>query len=166
VSLCSQPSLTGTTAPAPCVGTINCPTLSLPGQCLAPCATLTLSAALCPQPGISVNVNTGGPYVGLVSQVIAFHASAGVSGTRRLCTPDATLGTGGPFCNLVPAVDLPAPNGFMWDFGDGTQAQGAAPGHAYGQPGVYKVTVTVYLDDGSTAVGATTATIVTTSPAG
>jgi PKD repeat protein len=157
--LCSQPAVTGTTAPLPCTGTLTCPTTSLPGQCLAPCATLVLDANLCPQPYRAAKVATGGPYSGTVSQLVTFQGLASMVGTRRVCSADATLGTGGPFCNLVPATDLPTPVTFSWDLGDGTRANGNPTTHAYGQQGNYVVILTVTFDDGSTATGTTTAQI-------
>jgi PKD repeat protein len=157
--LCSQPAATGTAAPLPCTGTLTCPATSLPGQCLSPCATLVLDANLCPQPYRAASVVTGGPYTGTVSQLLNFKGSASMAGTRRVCSADATLGTGGPYCSLVPATDLPAPVSFSWDLGDGTRANGNPITHAYGQPGSYVVILTVTFDDGSTATGNTTAQI-------
>jgi PKD repeat protein len=161
--LCSQPAATGTVAPTPCAGTLFCPSTSLPGQCLPPCATLVLDATLCPQPGRAARVTSGGPYSGIVSQSINFQGSATMSGTRRLCSADATLGTGGPFCNLVPATDLPAASVYSWDFGDGTRSFGTPVGHAYGQTGTYVVILTVTFDDGSLA-SATTSAQITAAP--
>lgn len=157
--LCSQPATTGITALAPCVNAVICPATSLPGQCLPPCATLVLNAAICPQPATTSAVVTGGPYSGTVSQSISFQGSATMTGTRRVCSADATLGTGGPFCNLVPAVNLPSPVSYSWDFGDGTRAFGSPASHAYGQQGTYVVILTVTFDDGSQATGTTTAQI-------
>src|SRR5262249_9618786 len=82
--LCSQPAATGTVAPVPCVGTLTCLATSLPAQCLPPCATLVLDAVLCPQPNRAANVITGGPYSGLVSQLVSFQGSASMIGTRRV----------------------------------------------------------------------------------
>ncbi len=158
IAQCSTPALTGTSAVGPCLAGPVCPDVSLPGACLPQCATLT-TPAVCPQPGTSIKVLMGGPYSGAVSQTISFHASTSVSATRRVCTADTTLGTGGPACSIVPSDDLPAPIGYLWDFGDGTQATGDTLGHAYGQAGTYTVTVFVYFDDGSSASAATVATV-------
>jgi len=162
--LCSQPASTGIVALGVCAGTFTCPATSLPGQCLPPCATLVLLATLCPQPSRSIKVVTGGPYVGAVSQLLTFQGSASIAGTRRVCAADATLGTGGPFCNLVPATDLPSPVSYSWDFGDGTRASGNPVGHAYGQTGSYVVILTVTFDDGTMASGTTTAPISAAPP--
>ena len=156
VPLCSQPDLTGDEGLAPCLTAGVCATASLPGQCLAPCQTYA-SAALpggpCPQPGIVVQASAGGPYSGQVAQPLAFQATARAAGTRRVCAADATLGTGGPLCNLVPAVDLPSPVTYLWDFGDGDFGNLANISHSFATPGSYHVTVTVAFDDGSVAVG-------------
>jgi PKD repeat protein len=157
--LCSQPAATGTAAPVPCVGTLTCPTTSLPGQCLPPCATLVLDAHICPQPYHAASIAIGGPYAGTVSELVSFQATATMTGVRRVCSADATLGTGGPFCNMVPATDLPAPVGYSWDLGDGTRANGNPVTHAYGQSGSYVVILTVKFSDDSTATGSTTASI-------
>jgi PKD repeat protein len=159
VPQCSPPSALGGDAPVPCPTGPSCPALSLPGGCLPPCATPIAPAALCPQPGITATVITGGPYGGSVSQSISFHASTDVTATRRVCAPDTSLGTGGPICSVVPDDSVPAPVGYLWDFGDGTQASDDTTAHAYGQAGTYTITVTAYLDDGSRVTGTTTATI-------
>jgi uncharacterized delta-60 repeat protein len=57
------------------------------------------------------------------------------------------------------------PNGaipsYGWSFGDGANATGANPQHAYAQPGSYKVTLTVTYDDG--VISSATKTIVVPS---
>jgi len=165
--LCSQPSVTGFTGVNPCITGGACPATSLPAQCLGRCQTYLpanlSSASGCPQPGIAVQVNAGGPYSGQVSQPIAFQATASASGTRRLCSADATLGTGGPVCNLVPAVDLPSPVLYVWDFGDGGSANGADVSHSYTTAGTYRVIVSVQFDDGSIGVGTAQAQIAQTA---
>ncbi len=159
VPQCSLPALTGTSALVPCAAVSVCSSGALQAGCLPACASLAAPAALCPRPGVQVAVLTGGPYQAAVSQSISFHASASVSATRRVCTEDITFGSGAPICNLVPDDARPSPLGYLWDFGDGSQATGDTVGHAYGQAGIYTVTLTVYLDDGSTASATTSATI-------
>ena len=46
-----------------------------------------------------------------------------------------------------------------WDFGDGTSATGVTATHAYGAPGTYAVRLTVFDDDGATAVADRTVTV-------
>jgi len=159
--------VTGFTGVNACASGGGCPATSLPAQCLSPCQTYlpanTPAAAGCPQPGIVVQANAGGPYSGQVSQPIAFQATASASGTRRLCSADATLGTGGPICNLAPAVDLPSPVLYVWAFGDGGAANGANVSHTYTAAGTYRVIVSVQFDDGSIAVGTAQAQIAQTA---
>jgi PKD repeat protein len=161
--LCSQPNVTGFVGLNLCASGGSCPTTSLPGQCLQACQTYlpanTAGATGCPQPGIAVQASAGGPYVGQVSQPVAFEATASASGTRRLCAADATLGTAGPVCNLAPAVALPSPVLYVWDFGDGGSATGANPSHTYSAAGTYRVLVSVQFDDGSIATGTAQAQI-------
>ena len=163
VPLCSQPALTGSAALGACVSGLSCPAASVPGQCLSPCTTLApVAVALqdaCPQPTTTVRIVTGGPYSGQLFQPIGFQTTVSVSGTRRLCSADATLGTAGPFCHLAPAVTLPTPISYSWDFGDGSTGDGAATAHAYSTAGTYTVSLTVSFDDGSTASAATKAQI-------
>ena len=51
---------------------------------------------------------------------------------------------------------------YAWDFGDGTQAAGAAAGHVYASPGTYTVKATV--SDGSLTGSSTVTITVTTKP--
>jgi PKD repeat protein len=48
---------------------------------------------------------------------------------------------------------------YAWDFGDGGTASGPSPAHAYGQTGIYDVTLTVEDDSGAVGVGTTTCTV-------
>lgn len=51
--------------------------------------------------------------------------------------------------NLVKFVGLAfGGSKFVWDFGDGTTGYGNDPSHTYGKPGVYKVCLTVYSNNG------------------
>jgi hypothetical protein len=158
VPLCSQPGLTGNEGLAPCVVGGVCASTAVPAQCPSGCQTYA-PAVLCPQPGIVVQASAGGPYSGQVSQPLAFQGAATAIGTRRVCAADASLGTAGPVCNLVPAVDLPTAVTYLWDFGDGDAGNGAGPTHSYASPASYRITLTVAFDDGSVAVGSTTALI-------
>ena len=53
---------------------------------------------------------------------------------------------------------------YGWDFGDGSTGTGATPSHAYGDNGVFTVTLTVTDQNGSTSVTTTTATIANAVP--
>lgn len=48
---------------------------------------------------------------------------------------------------------------YRWDFGDGTTGQGRITTHTFQQPGVYTVTMTAILDDGSTQTASITITV-------
>lgn len=160
--LCSQPALTGRVGLAGCITGLTCTASSLPSACLPPCLTVAASglpSSSCPQPTTTVRIATGGPYSGRVFQPLSFAGSSATSGTRRVCAADATLGTAGPICNLVPAADLPQPVAYNWNFGDGATADGSSAGHSYTEPGTYQVRLTVTFDSGATAAAVTTATI-------
>ena len=168
VAQCATLTPAATITLGACTGGISCPSTSLPGQCLPACQTLIQADnpafGLCPQPGTSVRVSAGGPYTGVALQSIALQAGVVISGTRRVCSADATLGTAGPFCHLVPANNLPQPADYVWNFGDGTSADGARVYHAFPDSGSYPVTLTVTMDDGSNAIAATTVTVTAAPP--
>lgn len=161
--LCAQPALNGRAGLTACVTDLSCPATSLPGRCLPPCASympIALpSQSPCPQPTMTARISMGGPYSSQLFQPVQFQASVTVNGTRRLCSADASLGTAGPFCRLVPAVTLPQPVSYDWDFGDGSTANGAGAVHAYATLGSYAVKLEVTFDDGSTANATTQAQV-------
>jgi PKD repeat protein len=163
VPLCADPAGGGNGGLTACVAAATCPSSSLPGQCLSVCASYSVAVLSggsgCPQPSTSVQASAGGPYRAQVFQPVQLRGTASASGTRRLCAPDATLGAAGPVCQLVPAVSLPQPEVYTWDFGDGTGASGAGTAHAYATAGSFTVTLTVSFDDGSTATATTRAEI-------
>lgn len=78
--------------------------------------------------------DAGGPYTSEVNQMIFLNGSASYD-------PD-----GDPLM-------------YAWSFGDGLAGSGASPGHSYGEPGTYQVTLTVSDGKGSTASDTTTATV-------
>jgi PKD repeat protein len=49
--------------------------------------------------------------------------------------------------------------GYTWGFGDGVEGEGAAVTHAYPEPGVYNVTLTVYDEYGNFAEATHTVTV-------
>jgi PKD repeat protein len=53
---------------------------------------------------------------------------------------------------------------YVWSFGDGTGASGAAPAHSYATPGTYTVTVTPSFDHATGAPATQTVTVVDTPP--
>ena len=53
---------------------------------------------------------------------------------------------------------------FSWDFGDGTQADGALVGHTYNAPGIYTASLTVVDDDGAHSTAERVITVQQTSP--
>lgn len=81
--------------------------------------------------------DAGGPYNGTVASPIIFGATA----------TDAS------------PVDAAAGLIYSWDFGDGTEAAGPSPSHAYGAPGTYAVTLTVRDKDGGASSTTTTADV-------
>ena len=82
----------------------------------------------------AVVAEANGPYAGTVGQAISFSAA----------------GSSGPISS------------YAWSFGDGGTGSGASVAHAYGSPGTYTATLTVY---GSFGQQATDAAQVTVSPA-
>jgi hypothetical protein len=67
--------------------------------------------------------------------------------------------------------DMPEGTIYTWDFGDGTTASGAKVSHAFPDGGIYDVTLTVVLPDGTTdtqslTVGVQGPTLVSMSPTG
>jgi parallel beta-helix repeat protein len=77
----------------------------------------------------------GGPYIGKVNQTISFNGSQSYD-------PDGTIIF------------------YRWNFGDGSsQILNIAPEHAYFDPGIYMVTLTVVDDDGRSSMANTTVTI-------
>ncbi len=100
-------------------------------------AALTVTISPLPnQPPIAV---VNGPYVGVVSQALAFTASG---------SNDAE---GGPLT-------------YSWNFGDGASGSGSTPMHTYSSADTYDVTLTVTDPAGATASASTTATISAAAP--
>ncbi|MGI8554264.1 MAG: PKD domain-containing protein, partial [Dehalococcoidia bacterium] len=153
--LCSQPALTGSAGLTACVTGLNCPATSLAGRCLPPCLTLPSTslpvANGCPQPTRTVEIRINGPFLGQPSQPISLQATVRLTGTRRLCAADATLGVAGPICTIQPDNNLPAPVAYLWDFGDGQAGEGSQVSHAYSNPGEYPIELTLTFADDSTA---------------
>jgi PKD repeat protein len=89
------------------------------------------------QPGV-LRVSAGGPYSGQVGEPVFFMASVDFGGR-----PPTTAIT------------------FRWSYGDGTiETGGQVATHAYSQPGVYSLSVTlILLASGETATDSTTVTI-------
>jgi len=78
--------------------------------------------------------NAGGPYSGTVNVAITFNGSASSD-------PDGSVVS------------------YQWNFGDGADAAGAMPVHAYAATGTYTVTLTVTDSDGLTHSAPTTAQV-------
>jgi PKD repeat protein len=83
--------------------------------------------------------DAGGPYAGLTGQPVAFSG----------------LGSKDPDGDLLI---------FAWDFGDGSSGIGPSPDHAYGQPGIYTVTLLVSDGKGGTDTAGTIARVSTPAP--
>jgi PKD repeat protein len=97
-------------------------------------ATRTVTITEPPQAPIA---SAGGPYEGVAGAVIFFEG-------RGSYDPDGTI------------------TAYQWNFGDNTSSTGSAPEHAYAQPGIYVVTLTVTDNSGSTGTQTAVATIGTT----
>lgn len=82
-------------------------------------------------PPPTVNADAGGPYTGLVGELIEFNGS-GSTGTI---------------------------SSYSWNFGDGKSGSGIKPSHSYTQNGTYTVTLTVTGSSGASDIETTTATI-------
>ena len=99
-------------------------------------ATRTITISGPPQPPVA---NPGGPYAGLPGTSIILDG-------RRSSDPDGNIAS------------------YLWEFGDGTSAPGAAPSHTYSQSGTYTARLTVTDNSGSTASATATVTIATSQP--
>ena len=99
-------------------------------------ATKTVTVSGPPQPPVA---NPGGSYTGFPGTSIIFDG-------RGSSDPDGHIVS------------------YLWDFGDGTTAPGAAPSHTYAQAGTYTARLTVTDNSGSTATATATATIATSQP--
>lgn len=71
---------------------------------------------------------------------------------NQVCV-DGSLSTG-------PSGDAAAAGArFLWDFGDGTSAEGVRQSHVYASPGTYQITLTVELPDGQKDTASLSTTI-------
>jgi chitodextrinase len=84
-------------------------------QALRPSLVITYAAGSTNSPPIA---NAGGPYEGMMQQVIAFDGS-------RSFDPEGQ------------------PITYEWDFGDGSTGSGPTPTHVYDLPGIYQVSLVV-----------------------
>jgi len=102
-----------------------------PGDCPCP-EGQTCFANRCQLIGFFASA--GGPYRGVVDQLITFEAAVTTN-------PGETV------------------TDYLWDFGDGSVESGRAPSHAYGKEGSFLVRLTVKTDKGLTSQAMTTATV-------
>lgn len=103
---------------------------------LADTAATTATILVANQPPVA---DPGGPYSGVSGQPVHFDGSGSYD-------PDGTIVA------------------YLWDFGDGSNAVGAAPVHTYDAPGTYTVTLTVGDDGGQLSEWTTTAEIDRSDP--
>lgn len=111
-----------------------------------------------------------GPGKSFIQENLFSYALSGAAQCNAAPTSDA----GGPYTgNEGSAVQFDGsassdPDGdaltYSWDFGDGNTGTGQAPTHAYGDNGVYTVTLTVDDGNGATDVSTTSATIANVAP--
>ncbi|NOX45213.1 MAG: PKD domain-containing protein [Caldiserica bacterium] len=94
-------------------------------------AAVTKTVAVVNIPPVS---DPGGPYRGLVLQEIVFDGTGSYDPDGRIVR-------------------------YLWDFGDGSTAEGESVAHAYPEPGTYTVCLTAVDDDGARATSCTTAEV-------
>jgi large repetitive protein len=98
---------------------------------LEPANAVLVSSVPSNEPPLAV---PGGPYTGTPLRLVTFDGSASHD-------PDGTIVA------------------YAWDFGDGDTGSGPAPQHAYAEPGMYPVTLTVTDNDGETSTGMSSVTV-------
>ena len=99
---------------------------------------------------------------GTLSERIFFSQRDAIAPAIGAVTIPPTAGVAAPVAMAASATDTQSPVTITWDFGDGSQATGAAVTHAYGSPGTYTVTITA--TDGEANSATRSATIVVPGP--